>query len=203
MISEHAADTKPALVGDSWGAMLALAFTARYPDRVAALALVGCGTFDLRARTQLQETLEQRSSATLKAQMAALALRLPNTEECIRQLRRLSDPLYTYARAPDTDDPIERFDPKGHIESWEDMVWLQTSGRYPEAFVTIHCPVLMLHGSYDPHPGPLIRNSLIPYIPQLEYRELDECGHSPWVEQHARDKFLADLRSWLEQHLPA
>lgn len=37
---------KPAIVGESWGAMLALAYAAEYYHTVSALVLVGCGTFD-------------------------------------------------------------------------------------------------------------------------------------------------------------
>jgi pimeloyl-ACP methyl ester carboxylesterase len=47
----------------------------------------------------------------------------------------------------------------------------------------------------------MIRDSLEAYIPHLEYQEFDKCGHRPWVEKHARDRFLAEARSWLEQHL--
>ena len=94
---------------------------------------------------------------------------------------------YTYCRAADVEDPVEHFDAKGHAETWDDMVRLQDSGVYPARFVSIRCPVLMLHGTYDPHPGPMIRDGLKPYIPHLEYREFDRCGHSPWIEEHARD----------------
>ncbi len=41
---------RPALVGHSWGAMLALVFAARYPELASALVLVGCGTFDEASR---------------------------------------------------------------------------------------------------------------------------------------------------------
>ncbi len=51
----------------------------------------------------------------------------------------------------------------------------------------------------DPHPGPLIRASLEPHLPQLEYRELAECGHYPWIERSAREEFLATLRAWLSR----
>ena len=117
------------------------------------------------------------------------------------QVHRLSDPIYTYCRAADADDPIEHFDLKGHFETWNDMVRLQESGDYPAEFASIKCPVLMLHGTYDPHPGVMIRDSLEAYMPHLEYHEFDKCGHSPWVEEHARSQFLAGARSWLEQHL--
>jgi pimeloyl-ACP methyl ester carboxylesterase len=57
--------------------------------------------------------------------------------------------------------------------------------------------LLMLHGVFDPHPGPMIYESLRPFIQRLEYRELDRCGHSPWLERHARAEFFSILKSWL------
>ena len=137
----------------------------------------------------------------LNAQLADADARFSDEAERIAEVHRLSDPLYTYSRAAEDDDRIERFDPKGHLESWNDMLRLQESGVYPAAFSSIECPVLMLHGAYDPHPGAMIRASLEPSVPHLEYHEFDECGHSPWVEEHAREPFLATARSWLEQHL--
>jgi hypothetical protein len=59
----------------------------------------------------------------------------------------------------------------------------------------------MLHGTYDPHPGQMIRASLAPYLPQLEYREWERCGYYPWGEQFVRDEFFAVLREWLASQL--
>jgi pimeloyl-ACP methyl ester carboxylesterase len=149
----------------------------------------------------LQETLVQRSSPELNARLADLESLLPDEGERLSRAHRLSDALYTYCRAADAEDLVSRVDAKGLVETWDDMVRLQGSRVYPAAFSSITCPVLMLHGSYDPHPGPMIRDSLNACIPQLEYREFEQCGHSPWVEVHAREPFLAQLRSWLERHL--
>ncbi len=118
-----------------------------------------------------------------------------------RLARELADSIYTYSRAPDSDDPLEHFDLCGHLESWNDMLRLQALGTYPAAFSSIRCPVLMLHGSFDPHPGTMIRDGLKAHVPQLEYHEFERCGHAPWVEVHAREHFLATTRAWLEQHL--
>ncbi len=68
---------------------------------------------------------------------------------------------------------------------------------YPAAFASITSPVIMLHGTYDPHPGRMIRASLAPYLPQLEYHQLEQCGHSPWLEKHATDEFFTVMRQWL------
>jgi pimeloyl-ACP methyl ester carboxylesterase len=133
--------------------------------------------------------------------LANLESEFPDEAERFAEAHSLSDSIYTYCRAVDTDERTEQFDLKGHLESWSDMVRLQASGAHPAEFASIHCPVLMLHGSYDPHPGAIIRDSLEEYVPHLEYHEFDKCGHSPWVEEHARDRFLATTRGWLEQHL--
>ncbi len=201
VLSEFAPGEKPALVGESWGAMLALVFAARFPERVSALVLVGCGTFDPDARARLLQTLEERTTPELKARLADLEVEFPDEAERFAQAHRLSDSIYTYCRAEDADDPVEAVDLKGHHESWNDMLRLQASGAVPAAFASIRCPVLMLHGTYDPHPGGMIRDGLKPFVPHLEYHELERCGHCPWVERHARDHFLATARAWLGERL--
>jgi pimeloyl-ACP methyl ester carboxylesterase len=81
------------------------------------------------------------------------------------------------------------------------MVRLQGEGVYPAAFAAIKSPVLMLHGAADPHPGEMIRASLAPYIPFLEYREWERCGHYPWLEKATREEFFSVTRKWLAERL--
>ena len=166
-----------ALVGESWGAMLALAYAGAHPEDVAAVVLVGCGTFDLRSRAKLAETLALRASEPRP---------------------------YDYAPVtPPYEDVLpEPFDRTAHTETWDDMLRLQRERIYPRAFSAIRSPVLMIHGDHDPHPGGMIRDSLRPHLPQLEYRELRRCGHSPWTEQFARDEFLTSIEAWLLAQLP-
>lgn len=167
---------RPAIVGESWGAMLALAYAAAHPRGAAALALVGCGTFDPAARAKLSATLAERSASPRPYDYAPLG-------------------------PPYEDDPPVPFDAPAHAQTWDDMLRLQREGLYPQAFAVVRVPVLMLHGDHDPHPGPMIRDSLTPYLPQLEYRELARCGHSPWTERFAREPFFAVLADWLSVRL--
>ena len=89
------------------------------------------------------------------------------------------------------------FDIAAHVDTWNDMLRLQADGVLPGAFEAIESPILMLHGKYDPHPGKMIRDSLLPYLPQLEYQEFERCGHSPWMEKHARKAFFSIMCEWL------
>lgn len=114
-----------------------------------------------------------------------------NVRKTLWQLR----PVSAYAETAE----YEPFDLKAHEDTWNDMRRLQDNGIYPNAFAIIESPVLMMHGDYDPHPGKMIRNSLLPYLPQLEYHELERCGHSPWIERSTREMFFSCICEWLER----
>lgn len=189
---------QPALVGLSWGAMLALAYAAAHPESAGPIVLVGCGTFDLVARACLRETLEERTDDALRRRLEGLSREFRDPGEQMRRMHELSERLYSYQPiVSDPEEPHAAFDFRAHTETWNDMVRLQREGVYPAAFSAVTSPVIMLHGAYDPHPGQLIRASLEPHIAQLEYREWECCGHSPWAEKLVRDEFFTVLREWL------
>ena len=179
--------------------MLALAYAAVHPASVGSLVLVGCGTFDPAARARLRATLEERMGDELRHRLDHLAEELPDPGDQLTKRYELTRGLYTYApiAAAQEEGAGEPFDVRAHTETWADMVRLQEAGVYPAAFAAITSPVLMLHGTYDPHPGPMIRASLAPYLPQLEYHEWECCGHWPWDEKYVHDKFFAVLHEWL------
>ncbi len=190
---------RPALVGESWGAMLALAYAAEYPDEAGPIALIGCGTFDAASRSQMQMNLEERIDDQLRQHLDALDSEFPDPEDRLREKYRLTERLYHYAPVDDGHDSEEKrpFDLSAHRETWADMVRLQEEGVYPAAFSRIRSPVLMLHGSYDPHPGRMIQESLLPHLPRLKYIELERCGHSPWREKWAKERMFQILIDWL------
>ena len=187
----------PALVGESWGAMLALAYAAEQPDKVSSIALVGCGTFDQPSRAAMLRTLEERTDDELQLRLAAISREAPDASAQMARAHVLMDDLYTYERASEFPVPELQVDAKGHSETWADMLRLQSESYYPHRFERIVCPVRMFHGDFDPHPGTLIRDNLKRHIPQLSYIRFERCGHSPWVEEHARRPFVAALREWL------
>jgi pimeloyl-ACP methyl ester carboxylesterase len=157
---------RPAIVGHSWGAMLALAYAAAHPCSAGPLVLVGCGTYDLASRAVLGKRRRERGTGD-------------------------------YALDEAVCRPEVEFDFRAHQETWDDELRLQAEGVHPGSFSAIRSDVLMVHGDVDPHPGLMVRDSLRPYVPQLEYRELARCGHYPWLERHARETFFRVVREWL------
>jgi pimeloyl-ACP methyl ester carboxylesterase len=196
-------ESKPSLVGESWGAMLALAYTSIYTDSISALALVVCGTFDVESRRKMEETIDSRLDETVKRRLLSLAHEYPDLTMRIRAHHRLIEPVYSYDPIPASDqfDLNEPFDSRAYAETWNDMMKLQEEEYFPAAFSKIKVPVLMIHGDYDPHPGEMIYAKLKAYIPQLEYYKLTNCGHFPWQERRARKQFFMILSNWLLQNI--
>jgi pimeloyl-ACP methyl ester carboxylesterase len=198
-IEDRADDRPPSIVGESWGAMLALAHAAAHPESVAAIVLVGCGTFDPTARARMNQTIESRIDPELRRRLQLLAREYPDPADRLPVERRLMEKIYSYDPFPEDEQMalVEPFDARASTETWNDMLRLQEDGTYPAAFSRITSPVLMVHGDYDPHPGRMIYESLRGHVPQIEYQELKNCGHSPWKERRARKEFFMLVTNWL------
>ncbi len=184
------------VVGSSWGAMLALAFAADHPDRARSLVLIGCGTFDGRFRERFKAIVAERLGPDGQARIDALARQEPDPDKRLAKTVALLTRPYSHDLLSEDPENV-RVDARANRESWDDMLRLQVDGVYPQAFRRIDAPVLMLHGVKDPHPGPETRDGLLPFLPQLEYVELPECGHFPWLERAAQETFYARLEAWL------
>ena len=199
-LAAEASDSVHAIIGHSWGAMLALCFGCDFPELADALVLIGCGTFDETAREEYKRRVSARTPPDVQAKLDRLSREIEDPDERFRRLGDLLLPVYSHAPKLQTLGEIQ-CDAAGYLESWNDMLRLQAEEIVPACFSTIRNPVLMLHGADDPHPGPMIFASLDPYVRQLEYREIQSCGHYPWIESKAGPEFEEVLVSWLSQQL--
>ncbi len=196
VLKQRCPGERVSLVGHSWGAMLALAYAAKCPDGISLIALIGCGTFDKEARARMKITIEERLGGKVDERMAQLEREIPDRDKRLAAMGALIESVDSWDLLP-LDCQAASCDARANEETWSDMMRLQAAHVYPQAFSTITCPVAMFHGKYDPHPGKMIRDSLKPYIPQLEYIEWERCGHYPWRESAAREEFLATLKTRL------
>ena len=199
-VAPHAA----VIVGHSWGAMLGLSYAARYPAEVRALALVGCGTYDAASRAEYDRRINARLGTEGNQRKQELRAAIEHADDPAERDRYLGlmGALNAVAQSVDLlpDDQPEgvTVDAVGHEQTWRDVLRRQATGLEPASFGAIEAPVLMLHGDGDPHPGRMIRDTLLPHVPQLEYLGIPQCGHEPWRERHGREPFFATLRAWLK-----
>ena len=196
LVRERCAGARPAVVGHSRGAMLALAYAAVHPQTPVALVLVGCGTFSSAARAEFEARLDARLTIDDRARIAQIDESGADPDHRLGAFGRLIQGMCGYDVETAVDDEVA-VDALAHQETWADMLRLQSEGVYPAGFAAIDAPVLMLHGEADPHPGVMTSRDLRRYIPHLEYRELPKCGHYPWLERQARKSFFETLDAWL------
>ena len=196
LIRTRCGASQPILVGHSWGAMLALVYAAHHPQAPAALVLIGCGTFSQAARAEFEARRAARLTAAAHARLVQITQAETDPDRRLAERGRVMASVYGY-EVDDGQNDLAVVDAVAHEQTWADMVRLINQGVYPATFAAITCPVLMLHGEADPHPGRLTSEDLRAHIPRLEYREFSKCGHSPWLERQARDVFFESINEWI------
>lgn len=189
------------LIGSSWGAMLGYIFTAQHPELVQKLILIGSAVYEEKYETGIQKTRLSRLNEEEKQEARNLmkSLQDPTVGGKNAILARLGA-LTTKA---DTYDPLtldtEIIECKYHIyhNVWIDAVDLRNSGKLLELGMQINCPVVAIHGDYDPHPAAGVQKPLSAILNDFRFILLKNCGHLPWIEREARDEFLRILKEEL------
>jgi pimeloyl-ACP methyl ester carboxylesterase len=200
-VLEESADLPVTLIGSSWGAMLGFILSARYPALVKKLILIGAAVFEEQYAARIHKTRLSRLSEEERREAQSLmdALRDPAVGDKNAPLARLGK-LFTKADAYnpltlDTQDINVQY----HIfESvWNDAAELRSSGELLKLGRQIQCPVVAIHGDYDPHPPEGIQKPLSAVLENFRLVLLKNCGHLPWIEREARDKFYEILKQEL------
>jgi pimeloyl-ACP methyl ester carboxylesterase len=85
-----------------------------------------------------------------------------------------------------------------HQSVWKEAKELRSSGRLLDLGKQIQCPVVAIHGDYDPHPAQDVQEPLSAVVGRFRFILLKNFGHLPWIERQARDSFYATLKGELD-----
>ncbi|MFH1946351.1 MAG: alpha/beta hydrolase [Acidobacteriota bacterium] len=173
------------LIGFSWGAWLAWLTVSRHPELVNKLVLVGSGPFEsLYAEGILEKRLKRLSEGERAARNRSLA-----------RLGELMAKADAFDPFPPTDGAFPPVEIDADIFSavWPEADEMRRSGRLLGAGKNIRCPVTAIHGAYDPHPAEGVEIPLSAVLKDFRFILLPQCGHRPWIERHARDRFFQIL----------
>jgi pimeloyl-ACP methyl ester carboxylesterase len=100
------------------------------------------------------------------------------------------DPIVTVAEAAET------ITTSGEVFQgvWATAAGWRRNGTLLELGKHIQCPVVALHGDYDPHPAEGVQKPLSALLRDFRFVLLQHCGHTPWRERQARDSFYQAVR---------
>jgi pimeloyl-ACP methyl ester carboxylesterase len=187
------------LIGFSWGAMLGFIFTACNTSYVNKLILVSSGPYEEKyaediMRTRLNRLGDEDRQKLMSLQNILDRRSAKDKDLAMAQFGKLMSRADSYEPLPHDDEILHcQYDIYNKI--WDQAMELRSSGQLLELGKKIECPVVAIHGNYDPHPSEGVREPLSGILKDFRLILLEKCGHYPWVERYAKDRFYYYLKN--------
>ena len=186
------------LIGHSWGAWLSYIVAAKHPLLIKKLILISSGPFEEKYAAKIMETRLSRLDVNEKKEALSLLSTLNSndlTNNGFARFGELMGKADTYDSLPQNSEVFDGVDSDVYQQVWEQASRLRSSGRLLRLGERIQCPIVAIHGEYDPHPSEGVKDPLSRVIKDFRFILLDECGHCPWIERKARDVFYSILKN--------
>ena len=177
-----------ALVGYSWGGLLAMLFAIQAAARHVAPAPERLVLIDPAPITRTYRTVFEEEFARRQRAPAVQAMRDRLTESGLRETdpgafrqRNFEISVAGYFADPHAATNLTPFRVIGRVQ---DSVW-QSLGDYDlrSSLSAVRCRTLIVHGRQDPIP--LASSEQAALLLEAEFVPLDACGHVPYVEAPA------------------
>jgi len=200
ILAKHAA-LPVTLIGFSWGALLSFIFTAQHPSFVGKLILIGSAPYEEKyalniMQTRLSRLSEQERERALFLMQTLNDPAIQDKNTPLALLGKLLSKADSYDPLPHDDQILEcRYDIYRGV--WGQASELRSSGKLLKLGKRIKCPVVAIHGDYDPHPAAGVVEPLSRTLKDFRFILLEKCGHRPWLERSARDRFYNILKQEL------
>ncbi len=182
---------KPTLIGHSWGAWLAVLFAEKYPKLCKNIILVGCPPLEDKYVKEISlrrlRNLSEEDSKVFQRMMDNVA-----ADEDIKKISSILEKSDNYDL--ESNEKLIA-DNEMYNRIWNEAAKLRTNGALLTAFKNIQSRLFLIQGVCDPHPiegvmKPLEENG----IPCKTYI-LEKCGHNPFMEKYAKEKFYDILQA--------
>ena len=198
-VLKESADLPVTLIGWSWGAWLSFILAAQYPSSVRKLILVGSGAYEDRYAANIMSARLSRLNKQERAEVLSLLEILD--DPAVGNRNTAMARFGTLIHKADSYDPLpydgEVLDIQSDIYQnvWKQASELRSSGGLLALGKKVQCPVVAIHGDYDPHLAEGVEDPLSHVLGEFRFILLENCGHHPWYERAARDRFYDILRS--------
>jgi pimeloyl-ACP methyl ester carboxylesterase len=192
-VLEANAELPVTLIGHSWGAWLSVMLTAQFPQLVLKLILIASAPYEEKYAAEIRNIRLNRLNDWEQADLHRLEGALlqstgRNTAELLARMEPLFEKTDSYDAIPGAAEHPE-FNEDIYAGIWPEAVELRRSGKLLELAGKIRCAVVAIHGDFDPHPAEGVKEPLAKAIENFRFILLKNCGHTPWIERDARERF--------------
>jgi len=189
---------KATLIGHSWGAWLTYMFASKYPEMVRKLILIGSAPFEASYAETIMENRFERLNDDEKRQFVEITSKLddpltPPPASKLKQLRKLLMKADSYKLLDEFMEYSGYLNYEVFRNVWFNAEKMRKEGILIEIAEKIECKVVAIHGDYDPHVSVGVEMPLSEVIGDFHFIELEKCGHYPWFEKFAKEKFYQVL----------
>lgn len=191
-IRDHCSD-KVVLIGHSWGAWLIALLAEKYTELVDKMIMVGSGPLQDKYVPEIGE----RRLANLSPEESVVFQRVVEnqaTDEDMKRIPNILDRVDNYCLQDREKHHADKVDSRMHNEVWKEAATIRTSGELLAVFLRIHCPIYLIQGEFDPHPAKGITEPLEENKIACKTYVLEKCGHSPFMEKYAKERFYDILK---------
>jgi pimeloyl-ACP methyl ester carboxylesterase len=199
---ENAGNVPVNLIGHSWGAWLAWIYAATYPKNIEKLFLVSAASFHGKYNLKMFSKRKNRLSEDEQKELVYLN-NLLNTNDFmddVQTFKRIGE-LFTkadsYDLLPESENKID-FRPDIYHSVWNEAETIRGTGELLNYGTKIKCPVVLIHGKNDPHSYLGVQEPISKVLKNFRIFKLENCGHYPWRERHARERFFEILEKEIE-----
>jgi pimeloyl-ACP methyl ester carboxylesterase len=198
-------NTPVVLIGHSWGATLSYLTTARYPGLIKRLILIGTMPLEWKEVPDFMPTWLSRLSEEERVELLSLAEltwdgAVEDKSEPMGRFIRLVVKAESYDLIPMKDEVLQ-YQLDINMSIGLEIRRLLEDGGLLKSSRLITCPVVAIQGDYDPRTAGDVRESLSCAHKDFKFILLEKCGHYPWMERYARDKFYEILRKEIDYGL--
>jgi len=190
------------LAGHSWGAWLGILVAERYPELVQKLILISSGPFEISYVRNIMPLRLQRLSRKTQVQLSDLTAELngdgsdkDHVFKKIGDIISSADVLHEIRESASNSMPNY----KQYEAIWPAAAQLRDSGELLQSASNVQCPLIAIHGDYDPHPAEGVRLPLSGRVRDFTFILLNNCGHYPWREVKASQEFIGLIRKLTSQ----
>jgi pimeloyl-ACP methyl ester carboxylesterase len=166
---------------------------AEHHALVKKLILVGCPDFEEAGSDRILKNRMERLALPERAEARALMLALEqpllkDKDGAFARLGALFSKADAFDPIDEADDPVIcRYGIFKNV--WQEASDWRARGKLLDMAGRIRCPVVAVHGDADPHPAEGVRRALSKRLNNFRFILLDRCGHKPWIERHAKERF--------------
>jgi proline iminopeptidase len=180
-LRKHLELEKLNIVCESWGTMLALLYSTKYPQHVNKIFMTAAVGASADGYLQFGKNLEERLSPNDSEALKFLSGKYEKGEVDVKEIFKVIDPYYLFKKENLIKKSITRSNAVVNQVLGKEIINRYSASVKPELIKNI--PILIAQGDSDMITPDDLKELFIKYIPHAEIEVIENCGHWSVIEK--------------------